>query len=186
MPKISRAERNGIIVKSVTQTCKTADHALFDRVMSAKFRSPQSLTSIIEFVLYLDNLRDKNSGPDGRWRCNAPQAPKGGWVVDNEHLAKVFEASAGWIRDCLRAAALIKDERVRRHHAVISNAYHEVLGDEEQDTDMVGPGAKGVKVKWGAHSLKEELSKVANELGIEADKDSEGGKETDDDDENVE
>lgn len=137
--------------------------------MSAKFRSSQSLTSIIEFVLYLDNLREKNSGNDGKWRCNVPQAPRGGWVVDNEHLAKVFGASSGWIGDCLKAAALIKQERVRRHSPEISSAYHEVLGDDEQDPERADQAGSG-KVKWGAHSLRTELEKVAKEAGLDLSK----------------
>lgn len=141
--------------------------------MNAKYRSSQSLNSIIEFVIYLDELRDKNSGPDGKWRCKVPQSPKGGWVVDKGHLAKVFGASSGWIGHCLKGATLVKDERVRRLHPVISRAYHEVMDDEEQDTEPVEQGA-GTRAKWGALSLMSELARVAVEAGIEIAKEGDG------------
>lgn len=146
--------------------------------MTAKFRSSQSLNSIIEFVLYLDELRDKHSGPDGKWRCTVPQSPKGGWVVDKGHLAKVFGASSGWIGQCLKAATLIKDERVRRLHPVISRAYHEVMDDDEQDTEPVEQGGS-MRVKWGALSLMSELARVAVEGGIEIAKEGEDSNSSD-------
>lgn len=170
-PTFSKEQRDGLIVTALTRIYQTADADMLARILSLKFRSSQTLKSVIEIALFIHGVQQKRVDAKGTWKITAPGSPKAGWVVTNKHLGQVFDSSAGWVGNCLKAARLLKNENVRRHHAQISAAYHEVLDDNEQEVDEAD-GGDGEK--WGALSLRNELSQVAKDHGVEQDDEDEG------------